>query len=201
MTAERRMAPTLDAVLPALLEAAARTRARVRVEQVRGLCLTNVRAAPGSPAGTALAEALGTSLPVEPGTTAAHDGLTLLWLGPQEWLVVGVSTAGPGLEHQLRAAVGSHAGAVTDVSAERVVIEVTGPAATELLATGCALDLHPRAFPSGRCAQTMLAKAAVVLQRRLGDQPCYRLFVRPSFAPYLVQWLTDALGDAGSDGG
>jgi sarcosine oxidase subunit gamma len=77
-----------------------------------------------------------------------------------------------------------------DVSANRTTIELWGAAAREVLASGCAIDLHPRAFGSGRCAQTLIARAGVILHQ-FTDEPRYRLYVRPSFARYLAEWLTD----------
>ena len=59
-----------------------------------------------------------------------------------------------------------------------------------MLARGCALDLHPSVFPPGRCAQTLVARAQVILYRP--DEHTFRLLVRPSFADYLRAWLRDA---------
>jgi sarcosine oxidase subunit gamma len=41
------------------------------------------------------------------------------------------------------------------------------------------------------CAQTLLARVPVILQER---DLATRVFVRPSFAGYLVDWLLDAAG-------
>ncbi len=79
-----------------------------------------------------------------------------------------------------------------DLSANRTTLELSGPGARTVLEKGCALDLHPRAFAPGRCAQTLLSKVAVVLDQ-LDAQPCYRLLVRGSFAQYLADWLLDAM--------
>jgi sarcosine oxidase subunit gamma len=81
-----------------------------------------------------------------------------------------------------------------DVSAQRTVIEVARADARDLLLKGCALDLHPRVFGVGRCAQTLLARAQVVLVPRT-DEPAYRVFVRASFAEYLAEWLLDAAAE------
>ena len=62
--------------------------------------------------------------------------------------------------------------------------------AAEVLAGGCALDLHPSVFPPGSCAQTLLARAQVILYRT--DEHTFRILVRPSFADYLRAWLRDA---------
>ena len=134
------------------------------------------------------ARALG--LPVEPNTTRAEGDRTTLWLGPDEWLVVGPDGDAPAIE---RALIAAGAGWVTtvDVSANRTAIDLTGPSVRDLLAFGCSLDLHPRAFGRGRCAQTMLARAQVILEAR-GDD-AFRVYVRGSFAGYLATWLVDAV--------
>ena len=57
------------------------------------------------------------------------------------------------------------------------------------------LDLHPRAFPPGRCAGTLLAKAAVLihlLDDDPGRGPSFDVYVARSFAHYLWTWLEDA---------
>jgi sarcosine oxidase subunit gamma len=103
-----------------------------------------------------------------------------LWLGPDEWLVLG------GRESDF-----PDAQAAVDVSAERVCLELTGPGAAEVLARGCSLDLHPSAFPPGRCAQTLVARAEAIVWRT--DAESFRLLVRPSFAGYLRAWLLDGM--------
>ncbi len=132
-----------------------------------------------------LAAAATVAPPRTPNTAAtAPDGAGhWLWLGPDEWLVVGEGAA------DLRLPDG--AGSLVDLSANRVVLELRGPGARDVLAAGCALDLHPRAVGPGRCAQTLLARAAVILEQT-SEEPAYRIYVRPSFAGYLTDWLRDA---------
>ena len=101
-------------------------------------------------------------------------------------------TASPAVRHSPLESLGDAVGSVVDVSANRTTIEVRGSAARELLAAGCSVDLHLRAFGPGRCAQTALARAAVILHQT-SDEPCYLILVRPSFATYLARWLQDAL--------
>ena len=146
----------------------------------------DLRVDPVDPAANRIGELLGTPLPVVPNTGSE----AVLWLGPDQWLVFGAS------EQELRAALGDTPGSVVDVSANRVVFELSGPGARDVLEQGCAIDLHPRAFGPGRCAQTTLARANVVLHQ-VDDVPTYRLLVRPSFAGYLRLWLRDALPAAG----
>ena len=136
---------------------------------------------------TADPEALG--LPHEPNTTAPLHGWTALWLGPDEWLVVGPDGDEGAIEQVLLGAGGD--ASVVDLSSNRTILELTGPRARDVLMQGCLLDLHPRAFGPGRCAQTMLARAQVILEATAED--AYRIFVRRSFAVYLAGWLLDAI--------
>jgi sarcosine oxidase subunit gamma len=111
----------------------------------------------------------------------------VLWLGPEEWLVVGLpGTAATTVDEFERALDGVHHSLV-DVSENRAVIELRGADRYELLASGCSLDLDPRGgWAPGVCAQTMFARAQVILQELQGAT---RIFVRPSFAHYLVDRL------------
>jgi sarcosine oxidase, subunit gamma len=125
--------------------------------------------------------------------TRAGDGDgECFWLGPEEWLVVGALSSRKTALEALERAIGPDDGAAVDLSAARVLVELTGPRAREVLASSCALDLHPRVFGPGRCAQTLVAKAPVLLSQT-DEAPTYRLFVRPSLLEYVLSWLADAI--------
>jgi len=140
-----------------------------------------------------LTTVLGVRPPTEPNTTSiSEDGTRqVLWLGPDEWLVLAEPGTAGALESALRSAV--DAGAVVDLSANRTAISVSGPRAGELLAFGCAIDLDPPAFGPDCCAQTLLARANVIIVP-VGppEESAFRILVRPSFARYLAAWLVDA---------
>ncbi|MFO1061921.1 MAG: sarcosine oxidase subunit gamma family protein [Dongiaceae bacterium] len=142
--------------------------------------------------------AIGLNLPLLPNTTTSDDGITALWLGPDEWLLV----ARPGREDEiagkLRDALAGQLAAVTDVSEARTVIAISGREARTLLAKATGIDLHPRAFRAGLCAQTGAARANVILHQTRDDGPDgpeYELYVAGSFADYLWRWLTAAAQD------
>jgi sarcosine oxidase, subunit gamma len=161
----------------------------VRIAEIPFLTQLTVRVEPGGPAAVAVAKALGGELPVEACTASRIGDLRALWLGPDEWLLL----AGPGrqreLEDLLRAAIGTEHGAVVDVSAQRTALSVTGGAARDVLARGCAIDLDPRSAPAGTCVQTLLARTGVTI---VVDDDRFLLLVRASFAVYLAAWLVDA---------
>lgn len=151
-----------------------------------------------TPEGRAAAgSVLGFELPETPNTVNRSHERTALWLGPQEWLVVGPPDSEAELEAALAEALDGGLGAVVDLSANRTTLELRGRDARAVLAKGCALDLHPRAFGAGRCAQTLLGRAGVILEQR-DDGPTFRLLVRGSFARYLAEWLLDAMEEFAS---
>ena len=141
-----------------------------------------------------LAEALGFALPVIPNTVAATGDRRALWLGPDEWLLVGPGGQREALAQTLRHGLNGALGAIVDVSANRTLLEIRGPKARELLAHGVPIDLDARSFGRGRCAQTLLAKAPVIVERR-DDEAAFHLYVRSSFAGYLADWLLDAAAE------
>lgn len=114
------------------------------------------------------------------------------WLGPEEWLVVGEPASRATTLEALERAVGPEDGAAVDLSASRVLVELKGPRTRDVLASCCALDLHPRVFAPGQYAQTLVAKAPVLLGQ-VDEVPTYWLFVRPSLAAYVVSWLVDGI--------
>ena len=134
-------------------------------------------------------------LPSEPCTSAAKAQIAALWLGPDEWLVTCPAHDVPRLVGALREALADVHAAITDVTDGRVAFRLAGPNARDVLAKGCPLDLHPRVFPVGSCAQSLLGKATVLIHL-LDDQteggPGFDLHVARSFADYLWLWLEDA---------
>ncbi|MBG0828878.1 (2Fe-2S)-binding protein [Planomonospora sp. ID67723] len=116
----------------------------------------------------------------------AGEGLRL---GPDWWLAVGEPPAGGGPGDRPAGADTGTAG--TDVSAQRAVVELSGPGVRDVLMTGCPIDLHPEVFTTGSHTQTLLARAPVVLHRTGPD--AYRVLVRACLAGYLAEWLLDAL--------
>lgn len=154
-------------------------------------CL-NLRLDPRERAATAAASrALGVALPLAPNTWVAAPGRDVLWQAYDEWLLVAREVPQPGLEAALSSALSGVRHALAEVNDQRVVFELRGPRARDVLQKGCAVDLHPRAFAAGGCVQTALARVRVTLQRMEAPAAC-RVFVERSYAQYLWDWLNDA---------
>jgi sarcosine oxidase, subunit gamma len=128
-------------------------------------------------------------LPLTPNTAWEDGSRAALWLGPDEWLILGPPGSQEDIVEELdRALAGLHR-SIVDVSDNRVALELRGSGVKELLAKGCSLDLDARSWSVGNCAQTMLARAQVLLHERAETTG---ILVRPSFADYLLDWLLDA---------
>ncbi|MFE2164420.1 sarcosine oxidase subunit gamma [Streptomyces sp. NPDC059447] len=169
----------------------------VRLAEVPFLAQTNVRLDAKGPAADAIGVALGVQPPLEPGTAVRAGDSRVVWLGPDEWLVVGRPGTQRDLQSRIRSAAGDEPVSVTDVSAQRTTVLVSGPRARDLLSHGCPLDLHPRAFGPGRAAQTTLARTQVILVARDEPRAGFWVLVRSSFAGYLTDWLLDAAVEYG----
>ncbi|TDC85792.1 sarcosine oxidase subunit gamma [Micromonospora sp. KC606] len=169
----------------------------VRLLERPWLTMVSLRVDPRSEAARRIEQVLGTRLPRACGEVTSQDAHDVLWLGPDEWLVVsqmgadvlvkGVSDA---LAELRDTGAAAHA-AVVDVSANRTVLEISGPSARGVLEKGCPADLHPRAFDDGTAIATTLARIPLLLWKV--DPNLFRLLPRGSFAPYVARWLLDAM--------
>ena len=135
----------------------------------------------------------GMHLPRRANTASIDPQRQLLWLGPDEWLLKLRDGEGDAIASALRAALSGVHSAVVDVGHGNTTLTLEGPAAADLLARGCPLDLHARVFPAGAMAQTHVAKAGATVLC-LAPTTHYELTVRRSFADYLFRWLCEAGG-------
>lgn len=134
---------------------------------------------------------LGCEPPTEANTVVDSNQYRIYWLGPDEWLIVTPAGMQGQLKTELLSAFGDAFCSVVDNSSGLTTLHITGENAAALLATDCPLDLHPREFKYGQCAQTRLAKSGMTLSP-LPDDSGFEVIIRRSFADYLLLWLQDA---------
>jgi sarcosine oxidase subunit gamma len=156
-----------------------------------GLTLIDLRGDPQRAEFLASAQAaLGCALPLTPNASSSGVDCEILWTGPDAWLINGVSA------EKINERLPIENGFLTDVSHGRASWRIGGPHARDLLAKGCSLDLHPRTFHAGQCAQTSLGHVGVLLQRR-ADGGAFDLYCARSYARHLWHWLTVAAAEFG----
>lgn len=180
MTAEIQARDALAGHASRLAELSTRTGGRLTIESLPFLAQVSLRLDPS------LAERVAFPLPLESNTAWEAGARAALWLGPDEWLIVGQAHTAPEIVAELDRSLDGVHRSIVDVSSNRVAIELGGPGRLELLASGCSLDLHPRSWGVGMCAQTLFAKTQMILHER---HDTTRVLVRPSFAAYLVDRL------------
>ena len=166
---------------------------RATLREAPPALLLNLRGEVADPAfAAAVAGVLGATPPSEPNTVAVAGETSLLWLGPDEWLIAAQGAAAD-LAQRLEAALERLHHSLTDVTAGRVVFDLAGAEARAVLESATSLDLHPRVFGPGRCAQTGLARVPAILQ--MIEPSRFRIYVRLSFAPYVRAWLERAMAE------
>lgn len=135
---------------------------------------------------------LGCEPPTQANTVRESGDYRIFWLGPDEWLVITPTGQAGKVQTELEAALAGVFSSVVDNSSGLTLLRITGEHAGDLLARDCPLDLHPRAFKPGQCAQTRLARAGMTITA-LADGVGFDIIIRRSFADYIGLWLKDGL--------
>ena len=146
----------------------------------------NLRADPGQ-----LVERLNeTDLPLapQPNAAACLGSWTSLGLGPDEWLLLGPRNEVDDVCRQLTEHLAGCHASIVDVTEQWQMFEIRGRRVVDLLAALSPLD--PALLAPGHCAQTLMAKATVVLYAQDGKRAC-RVLVRSSFARHFHEALRD----------
>ena len=123
------------------------------------------------------------------------DGRATLWLGPDEYLLLGradgsdadIAASEAAADAGLEGALVALPHALVNISHRQFGLEVSGPHATTILSGACPLDLDLGEFPVGMCTRTVLAKADIVLWRT--DEDAFHLEVWRSFSGYVTGLL------------
>jgi len=162
------------------------------IKEVPFLGYLNLRGRSGNTAFlAAVLKVLGSEPPFEANTMIESGDYRIYWLGPDEWLVITPTDQQGKLQADLKKALAGVFSSVVDNSSGLTMLEITGDNAANLLATDCPLDLHPREFRAGQCAQTRLAKAGMTIAP-LRKGAGFEVIIRRSFADYLLLWMQDA---------
>lgn len=106
------------------------------------------------------------------------DETAILWLGPDEWLVL--APDGDPVMHAN--------GSVVDISHRQIALRLSGPRAAWLLNAACPLDLAVP--PINFCSRTVFGKAQIMVWKR--GENLFHLEVARSFAAYVHGVLREA---------
>lgn len=138
----------------------------------------------------------GLDLPQRPVAVAA-GARAAVWAGHGQWLLRADTRTGFA---ELLAALAPF-GAVSDQSQARAAFRVAGRHARDVLAKGCMIDLHPKAFPVGATALTSIAHMAVQLWRAEDDADgaTFEVLVARSMAGSFWSWFASSAAEYGCE--
>ncbi len=129
-------------------------------------------------------------LPIKPNTYTENTNLKIIWLGPDEWLIVNGNKNN--LYENLRNKLGDLDASITNVSENRTIIRVSGKKINILLSKFLTLDLEKNLSTIGSCAQTLFVKVPVLLLVNNYDKDQeIDIFVNRSHTKYIYDILID----------
>ena len=141
-------------------------------------------------ASTQVKSVVGCAFPTAANRFSSAGEHHVVWLGPDEFLIICEADKDAELAGTLESALQTQHCAVTNITDALAAFHLKGTAVRQVLAKGCAIDLHSGNFTSGDAAQTLLSHAAVTMLAVTENEMI--VICRTSFAPYLHDWLLDA---------
>lgn len=136
----------------------------------------------------------GHSLP-KPGRAEIAGDAMAVWIQPSGWLVIRPRGVEGALAKLLTETAGDRV-AIVDQSHGRAVLRLSGAHARGVLAKGCRLDLHPRAFSAGSAGTTTIDHITVTIVQA-DATPTYDLVLPANFAEAFLDWLRMSAAEFG----
>ena len=134
---------------------------------------------------------LGAVLPTKPNTYVQNKKVKIIWLGPDEWIVI--NNQENELFIKLKNELGDLEASVTDVSENRTIIRLSGKKIMTLLSKFLVLDLEKNLGNRLSCAQTFFVKVPILLIRNNDNNqiPVIDIFTNRSHANYIYNLIVD----------
>ena len=133
---------------------------------------------------------LGFSVPESANTYVSNDYVKILSLGPDEWLLISDLHNKNKIFKVLEGFNYKEKYSITDVSFNRVIIQILGEKCDELVASIGSVPVS--AFIKGACTQSIFANTQVILMC-LESNYKYNILVRSSFSEYLSEVILDQI--------
>ena len=134
---------------------------------------------------------LGAVLPTKPNTYVQNEKVKIIWLGPDEWIVI--NDQENEIFIKLKNELGDLEASVTDVSENRTIIRLSGKKIMTLLSKFLVLDIEKNLGNQSSCAQTIFVKVPILLIRNNDNNkiPVIDIFTNKSHANYIYNLIVD----------
>ncbi|MCC6006521.1 MAG: sarcosine oxidase subunit gamma [Rhodobacteraceae bacterium] len=143
---------------------------------------------------TVLRDWAGDSLPAfpqRPNTGSSNGRATLMFLGPDHWILRADLAREDAFEAALRPVAAPPEISIVRISDTLAFFRIIGPEAGEILSIACPLDLHPRCFGHDAASFTAAFGIKALVIRCEGG---FELAVDRSYLPMMTECLTAAAG-------
>lgn len=148
----------------------------------------------------AIAGALKIKLPSAPRSSVSGNGLTILWLSPDQWLICCARADVTALLEKLKKALSSQHAFAVDVSDARTILRISGQHAREVLMKGAPVDLTSSEYDSGMVRRIEFAHVAALVHFVSDSPDTIDLFVFRSYAAHVFDWLIQTAGPSSIPG-
>ena len=140
-----------------------------------------------------IGSALNLVLPIEPNVRIFNNNISIMWLGPNEWLVITPENEKDGIISLLKSNLNPQKTAITDVSFNRVVLRLEGEKVFTLLSKFLVANLEKILKTNFSVAQTIFLKIPVLFVRNNTDEEptSLDLHLNRSHTNYVYELLVD----------
>ena len=137
---------------------------------------------------------LQTVIPTKPNTYTDNGKLKILWLGPNEWLIVKErENSEKDLISKLEDISNHEGSSITDVSDSRTIIRISGKKLYTLLSKFLVIDLDNNLSNESSVVQTLFVKVPIIIVRNRNNKEEIEidLYTNISHANYVYNLLVD----------
>lgn len=138
---------------------------------------------------------LGLDLPTIPRRSTQRDQISLLWLSPDQWLVLLPRAEALAMVAALQAELADTHALVCDVSDMRAIIRLGGQGVREVLMKATSTDLFSSEVNDGYVRRASFAGIASLIHVVSTEPEIYDLYVFRSYADFTWDWLLKTAGE------
>tara|TARA_B100000678_G_scaffold60241_1_gene48708 strand:+ start:867 stop:1442 length:576 start_codon:yes stop_codon:yes gene_type:complete len=140
-----------------------------------------------------IGSALNLVLPIEPNVRIFNNNISIMWLGPNEWLVITPENEKDGIISLLKSNLNPQKTAITDVSFNRTILQLQGEKVFTLLSKFLVANLEKILKTNFSVAQTIFIKIPVLFVRNNTDEEptSLDLHLNRSHTKYVYELLVD----------
>ena len=166
----------------------------IRIQEIAFSNKINIRINPKSHHMSICGKILDALLPLKPNTYSENQSVKIIWLGPDEWIMLDNSkNINDNLFKELNTQIGDYESSVTDITETKTIIRISGEKIYTLLSKFLVLDLENNFKTESSCAQTLFVKVPIILLKnhKNSNIPEIDIIVNRSHAKYVYDLLID----------